>query len=174
MTIENLTKVVPPPAAPLDVFPGPWSAIEAELGVALPADYKDFARLYGSGSFMEFVWIWVPRSSDHGAGFVRRVREACHGFRSMAMQHPIWPSPGGLLPLGWTDNNDHLFWLPQAEPESWRVLVWDRGAQEGLDIEAFDCDLTDFLAGLATGDITPTAFPDDFFPWDILFRPHAT
>lgn len=174
MTVGNLVRAVPPPAVPVDAFPGPWGPIEAELGVALPADYKEFARLYGSGYFMEFMWVLVPRSSDLGADFMRRVREACHAFRILSLPHPLWPSPGGLLPLGWTDNGDHLFWLPRPEPESWRVLVWDRGGLEGEDVEVFECDLTDFLAGLATGHISPKAFPDDFYPWDNLFQPHPT
>jgi len=174
MTIENLIKAVQPPAAPFAGFEGPWEPIEAALGTALPRDYKDFARLYGSGYFMEFMGIEVPDSSDVGVDFMRWVREICIGFRSLSVPYPMWPSRGGLLPIGWTDNGDRLFWLLREAPQHWAVAVWDRGGLEGEDVEVFDCDLTDFLAGLATGNISPEAFPDDFYPWDNLFPPHPT
>ena len=47
-------------------------------------------------------------------------------------------------------------------------MVWDRGMQE---YELLDCDLTGFLAGLATGKILPKQFPDDLLPVEHLFQP---
>lgn len=40
---------------------------------------------------------------------------------------PLWPEPGGLLPWGSTDNNDHVFWLTIGEPDRWPVVAtnWD-------------------------------------------------
>ncbi|HET6969891.1 MAG TPA: hypothetical protein VFH92_02090, partial [Phenylobacterium sp.] len=60
--------------------------------------------------------------------------------------------------------------LPHGSPEDWKVVVWDRG---GDGFEVFDCDLTDFLAGLATGKIVPKAFPDGFFPFEPVFTPNG-
>jgi hypothetical protein len=39
--------------------------------------------------------------------------------------------------------------------------------------ETFDCDLTDFLAGLAGGEIVPKEFPDELLPCDHLFVPYS-
>jgi hypothetical protein len=171
VTIENLVRVAPPPAAPSEAFVGDWGPIERAVGTALPADLKEFARLYGSGEFMEFMWIAVPWASDHGAEYARWVGQACGIFHEVPMPCPLWPDAGGLFPAGVTSNGDQIFWLPRGDPESWRIAVWDRGRLEGEELEIFDCDLTDFLAGLVTGAITPKAFPDDFLPCDHLFQP---
>lgn len=84
----------------------------------------------------------------------------------------MWPWPGGLLPFGATDNGDYLFWLPRGAPSDWGVVVWDRGGSEIDQFEELNCDLTDFLAGLATGAILPRAFPD-LLPCECLFQPNA-
>lgn len=172
MTIETLIKVVPPPAAPYGAFSGPWEPIEAELGTGpLPQDYKDFVRIYGSGYFMEFLGIDVPRSVNPNIRFEVQVPLTCATFvNDQDLPYPLWPNPGGLVPFGGTDNGDYLFWLPRGPPSDWGVVVWDRGFGR---FEALDCDLTDFLAGLATGEILPKEFPEDFLPCDSLFKPHS-
>jgi hypothetical protein len=45
-------------------------------------------------------------------------------------------------------------------------VVWGRGLQQ---FESFECNLTDFLAGVAKGEILPEEFPDD--PCEDMFRP---
>jgi hypothetical protein len=172
MTIERLMKAVPVPAAPFEAFSGPWEPIEAELGTVLPQDYKDFVRLYGGGYFMEFLGICVPESQNANVRLVTRARIVSGIFSSMDEDWPyaLWPAPGGLLSFGGTDNGDELFWDTRGAPDEWGVVVWDRGFGE---FEAFDCGLTDFLAGLATGDIAPKEFPDDLLPCDALFEPNS-
>jgi len=169
MTIENLVKVVPPPAAPDEPFSGPWEPIEAELGTPLPEDYKDFVRLYGCGSFMEFLGIHVPRCRSPYVRFESEVR-AMHAalLSDEELPYPLWPDPGGLIVFGKTDFGDYLFWLPRGAPADWSVVVWGRGL---WNFEVFDCDLSDFLAGVATGEIVPEEFPDD--PCEHLFRPYS-
>jgi len=172
MTIEALLKAVPPPASPSDAFTGPWEAVEAELGTSLPQDYKDFARLYGTGYFMEFLGVCIPRSPNPNMRLESYVRSVCAGFRTLDEEwpYPWWPHPGGLIPFGSTDNGDFLFWLARGASADWRIVIWDRGLG---DFEAFDCDLTDFLAGLATGEILPKEFPEDLLPCERLFQPHV-
>lgn len=172
MTIETLLKAVPPPALPSDAFTGPWEAVEAELGTSLPQDYKDFARLYGSGYFMEFLGVCIPRSPNPNMRLESYVRSVCAGFLTLDEEwpYPWWPHPGGLIPFGSTDNGDFLFWLARGASADWGIVIWDRGLGH---FETFDCDLTDFLAGLATGEILPKEFPEDLLPCDRLFQPHV-
>ena len=171
MTIETLIKVVPPPAAPDEAFNGPWEPIETELGTALPQDYKDFVRLYGSGYFMEFMGIDIPSSRNPNVRLESKAPAVRSAFlEDEELAYPLWPDPGGLLAFGGTDNGDYLFWLARGAPDDWRIVVWDRGLQE---FEAFDCSLTDFLAGLATGKILPKAFPEDLQYCDHLFQPNS-
>lgn len=173
MTIENLIKVVPPPEEPFEAFRGTWELIEDEIRTALPQDYKDFVRLYGSGYFMQFLGVSVPRSRNpnvllRSAIYWARRAAVQGGFAPDELPYPFWPDPGGLLAFGSTDNGDTLLWLAQGEPEDWKVVVWDRGLGR---FEVFDCGLTDFLAGLATGGIQPKEFPD-LLPCDHLFTPN--
>ena len=170
MTIERLVEAVPPPALPFEPFGGPWEPIEAEIGTALPQDYKDFVRLYGSGNFMQFLGIHVPRAHNRHVEFEHRIRTICEIFREFEdSPYPYWPEPKGLLPFGGSDDGDEFFWLMRGAPEDWRVVVWDRGFQT---FEVLDCDLTGFLAGLATGEILPGDFPEDLLPCDVMFESH--
>lgn len=170
MTMEALLRVVPPPERPFG-FAGPWEQLEAELGTPLPPDYKDFVRLYGHGYFMRFLGVDVPRSSNGNTRLEKNIPLVCKIFAEFdppdGRPFPLWPSPEGLIPFGATDDGDYLFWLASGAPEEWRVVVWDRGMQE---YELLDCDLTGFLAGLATGELLPKEFPD-LLPCECLFEP---
>jgi hypothetical protein len=173
MSIQALLEVAPPPLTPFEAFAGPWEPIEAELGTALPQDYKDFVRLYGAGYFMEFLGVSVPRSKNPNTRFESEVGLICGTFADWddeELPYPMWPDPGGLIPFGGTDNGDYLFWLPQGAPDDWGVVVWDRGMQQ---FEALNCRLTDFLAGLATGNVVPQEFPDNLLPCDQMFQPNS-
>lgn len=160
MTIEALVAVAPPPPEPFEPFNGPWDAIEAELGIELPQDYKDFARAYGSGDFMEFLSISIPRTTDPHF----RLELQCHLIQQLfpkAEERPaaLWPEVGGLFLITRTLDSHAICWLMHGPPDEWTIQVWDRGLQAW---QGFDCGLTDFLAGLATGSIVPDAFPEDF------------
>lgn len=168
MSLEALMSLIPPPAEPFEAFEGPWEPVEADLGTALPQDYKDFVRAYGSGYFMGFLGVSVPASANANVRLDHQVRTWSEVFaEDEDAPYPVWPEPGGLMPFGDTDNGDVLFWLRRGAPDDWVVVVWDRGMQ---DFETLDCGLTDFLAGVASGDITPEAFPDDFTPEDRTFE----
>jgi len=173
MTIENLVRVVPPPTVPSEPFQGRWEPIEVALGTALPSDYKDFARLYGSGDILDFVHVMTPRTADGGAGFARWVGEICRDWGHMERETSTvyWPNPGGLLPFGRSIDGDHFFWQTSGPLEAWRIATWDRGGFLGENVETFDCDLTDFLAGIATGNVTSAALPDDLLDCKEVFRP---
>jgi hypothetical protein len=171
MTIEALIAAVPPPDQPFG-FEGPWGPIEAELGTPLPQDYKDFVRIYGHGYFMQFLGVTVPRSSNGNTRLEKQVPLVSKIFAEFDppddRPYPMWPTPGGLIPFGATDNGDYLFWLSRGPPEDWPVVVWDRGLGK---YELLECSLTGFLAGLATGEILPKEFPEDLLPNECLFKP---
>jgi hypothetical protein len=173
MSIQALLEVVAAPAEPFEAFAGPWDTLEAELGTPLPQDYKDFARIFGSGYFMEYLGVSIPRSQNPYTRFETEIGVICKTFAEFEdaeLRHPMWPLAGGLIPFGGTDNGDYLFWLSEGVPENWRVVVWDRGMQE---FEVLDLGLTDFLAGLATNDLAPKGFPESLLPCDELFQPNS-
>jgi hypothetical protein len=143
--------------------------VEDEIGLTLPPDYKDFARVYGSGYFMQFLGVCIPRTANPNTRLEAFLPSASGVFvDDEEMAHRVWPRPGGLAPFGATDNGDYLFWLTRGRPDEWPIVVWDRGLWQ---LEAFECDLTNFLAGLATGDLLPKEFPPDLVCCDHLFQP---
>lgn len=171
MTIEALVRAVPPPAAPFDAFDGPWGAIEDQLGVDLPPDYKDLIRLYGDGRFLAFLSVNVPYSWSPYIQLVSEARVVSAIFANDPyFPHPMWPTPGGLLACGQTDFGDYLMWRTDGPPQDWRMVVWDRGMQT---LEFLDCDLTGFLAGLVTGDLHPEAFHQGILPCEVIFAPRS-
>jgi hypothetical protein len=162
---------VPPPETPGDPFLGSWRDIEAKLGTALPSDYKAFVRAYGRGQFMEYIWIWTPgawaphdRLESMAPTILKLLREDEY------FTFPLWPRPGGLLPFGSTLDGDYLAWVTDGSPEAWRVTVLDRGM--GFEeAHEYNCDLTDFLAGVATGEIDPPSFQTGMLECEHLFIP---
>lgn len=171
MTIGNLIKVVPPPAEPFEAFLGTWELIEGNLGTPLPQDYKDFVRLYGSGYFLEFLRVKVPRSRNPNVRLETYIPRFCRELRALDdLPHPAWPAEGGMIPFGSTDNGDYLLWIARGAPDDWPVAIWN--VRDG-DFEVIECDLTDFLAGLASGEIATEMFPSDLLPCDRPFQPHS-
>lgn len=173
--IEALAHVVPPPANPFRPFDGPWKRVEAYLGTALPQDYKDFARLYGSGLFMGVLIVHVPSLDNPDATLENQVRETSYWFgRGADLPYSLWPRLGGLINFGVTENGDYLFWLPIGPPDQWKVVFWDRGLGEDECFELFDCGMAPFLAGLADGSILPRGHaPEDLEPVDPMFQPYV-
>lgn len=173
--IEALEQVVPPPPAPYRSFSGPWTRVETYLGTALPQDYKDFARLYGSGLFLDVLIVHVPSTDDPEATLETQVRKTSRAFNTYGNQpYPMWPRLGGLINFGVTENGDHLFWLPIGPPDQWKVVFWDRGLGEDECFEEFDCGMAEFLAGLADGSILPKGRrPEDLEPIGPIFQPYS-
>jgi hypothetical protein len=172
MTIEVLTDVVPPPETPFEAFGGPWEPIEKEAGSPLPQDYKDFARLYGSGYFMEFLGVSMPRSANPNTCFEAQLKQTCDTFLGLDdLPYAMWPEPGGLIPFGSSDDGDFLFWLPRGAPNEWPVVIWSRGL---LKFEVVEHDLTGFLAAVASGEPVGADFPEpSFFEDAEPFQPHS-
>jgi hypothetical protein len=152
MTIANLMKVLPLPASPTYTFDGPWEPIEAQLRTRLPQDYKDLMRLYGYGQYMEFFAINAVVSPTLAC---RLVPEAFYVQRTFVANtpYPMHPQPGGLLACGGTDDGEQILWLTRgATPDEWPVVVWDHDPVD-KEVTHYECDLTDFLAGVITGRI---------------------
>ncbi|MBX3481976.1 SMI1/KNR4 family protein [Phenylobacterium sp.] len=172
MSIGNLLRVVPPPERPGDPFPGPWRDIEAKLGTALPSDYKAFVRAYGRGKFMGHIWIWTPRAWDPYDRLESMAPTVLKLFREDEdFTFPLWPEPGGLLPFGSTLDGDYLAWTTYGSPDDWTVTVLDRGMGY-QEAHTYGCGMTDFLAGVATGEIGAPAFHPGILECEHLFIPN--
>jgi hypothetical protein len=139
-----------------------WSAIEGDLGLRLPADYKLLAESFPEGWFREFVRVWLPDGrgrwlSEYASGQLKSMRE----FRAAGggvFPYPLFPEAGGVLPWGGILSPGAAFWLTgPGDPEDWPVVVateeceyWDR----------FDGPVCEFLIEVAAGRYDASGFTE--------------
>jgi hypothetical protein len=168
--LERLRQLLPPPAGPVEPGrPDGWAAVERSLGTALPGDFKAFTELYGSGTVDDFLYLFNPFASGQDGNLLAekdRVLAAYGQTRARfpdRLPLPPFPEPGGVLPLGRTDNGDELYWVTAGDPDHWPVaLLASRAALQELHA----MPVTGFLAALAANQLTSRILPED-----VLDRP---
>ena len=163
--LERLVRIVRPPRAPV-AAEGDWAAVERQLGLRLPGDYKALVATYGSGMFDDFLEFLTPFSRpgetllDFGAGtMLNTMRD--NRASGIDLPYPLHPEPGGLLPWGDTANGDWCFWQsdPADQPDSWRIVV---NASRSEEYWEHDGPLTAVLADVLSRRVRPDFCPDDF------------
>jgi hypothetical protein len=166
MGLERLRSIAPPPAEPLEPgVPDGWPRVEAELGTALPDDFKRFTELYGSGKFDDFLYLLNPFAADPAGNLIAARDTMLEAYAETRAKFPDrlplppWPEPGGLLPLGRSDNGNELYWLTGAEPAGWAVVAF---AGRSTRHEIHPHPVTRFLALLLSGDLETQVFPERF------------
>ena len=81
--LKTIAKFLPPPAAPRGLD-RTWGAVEREIGLSLPDDYKAFIDVYGTGQVSSadgWAVIWNFRDA---ALFGRSLSESLGGPESVA------------------------------------------------------------------------------------------
>jgi hypothetical protein len=178
MAIQELTSLVPPPAQPLEAGPTErWDEIQAKLGTALPADFRDFGLAYGTGKFIEQgITVFNP----FAAVFSQQMEETLAIWRSLKkaegrreVPYPVFPQKRGLLSWGVDEGGNGLFWLMEGgTAEEWPILV--RG-HEATKWDRFEMQLTTFLSKLLSSQISlPHVWTKESFgPHRLKFQPTA-
>jgi hypothetical protein len=175
MALNSLRQVVEPPGEPVEGGHRiKWGEIEAELGLQLPNDYKEYIREFGTGSIGGFLWIFNPVSENDNLNLLKQTTAQLPGLRSLRDRDPeyipyaLYPEEAGLLPWGLTDNGDLMLWRMAGPSDEWSVVIKE---SRGPDIEEFPCGMTEFLRGLVTGDIESEIIPRELLDLDRLFVP---
>ncbi|MFJ4781656.1 histone-like nucleoid-structuring protein Lsr2 [Streptomyces sp. NPDC088762] len=169
--LAALTRLCPPPAAPQLLID--WSAVEAELGMHLPEDYKQLAATYGPGLYGDYINVYHPRANTPWANLTgpmpSRIRRHLHHDYDEG-SHPVPYDPRHLFPIGVTTNGAYLFWItdPQDAPGSWRIAV---NEARGPRWYTHDGTLTAFLASVLSGEISVPQFPEDLLDLPTAFTP---
>ncbi|MEU0684358.1 MULTISPECIES: SMI1/KNR4 family protein [Streptomyces] len=99
-----------------------WAAVEEELGVPLPADYKELAEAFGGGVFSEsvsFMGCGTSVSFDLPAQWrasLSAARDGMYGSVSAAGPYDAY-TPGGKGVVTWGSSEwaDQYCWLIDAE-----------------------------------------------------------
>ncbi|GAA1964159.1 SMI1/KNR4 family protein [Kitasatospora viridis] len=138
-----------------------WPVLEAELGVALPADYKLLCELYPSFVIGDFLGVGTPgpgRETGWVEGTLEEletIAEWCAEADLAVPLHPF-PAPGGLLPWAGSPQGDFFLWSTNpADPQEWTVTVASRSSVWWH----YTGGAVQFLADFVTGVLEPWALP---------------
>ena len=134
--LRSIAKLVPPPSSPRGLDRS-WKAVERELGIVLPGDYKDFIDAYGTGQISGAAGWAVIWNFREAAPAGRSLRDILCGHDSVIScyerleresdypcPYPTFPRPGGLLPFGSVVDVQNLNWLTKGAPDRWEVVYW--------------------------------------------------
>ena len=141
-----------------------FEGVERDLGLALPAWYKQLTYAYGQGIWFQMIvvlnpfmaWLydlepWMSvRGYAGGPSWCKRLRASREEFPDF-IRSPIYPEPDGLFPWAFLQDGGVLYWLTAGPPERWKTLH-DRDLCSEEDWESFEMSVTGLLWRLATGD----------------------
>jgi hypothetical protein len=164
--VNDLVEIMSPPQNPAEASGEPWDRVEARIGTILPDDYKVFIETYGSGRIDPFIWVLNPFSSRKYINLLGQrvmqlsaLKEPKDKFDDEC-PYPLYPESGGLLPCAMTDNGDVIHWLTVGPANEWSIVV--NGGRVPV-YKSYRMNLTAFLAGLLTGTVRCSIFPQDAF-----------
>lgn len=162
MTLGKLQDILAIPENPRDNR-GDWSKVEADLGVALPNDYKEFIERYGSIYIADFLMLLNPFSASEQNNLLRKQAACSEMYQALKQSgeeipYEFFPTNEGLIVVGLTDNGDMIFW--KTQPREWTIVV---NEGRGPDWFEFNGSVTEFIEGLISGSINCDIFPDDAF-----------
>ncbi|MFD0555661.1 hypothetical protein FB566_0870 [Stackebrandtia endophytica] len=152
-----------------------WAAIEAELGLTFPEDYREWARHYTTLELHGFMRI-DNFATDPLLKLRTAAIETFDGMRELTAKRgrsdvtdrfglvgrympalPYYPEPGGLLTWGFTNNGDWCMWLTDPDPAKWTIVISD-----AVEFWQFDGGFLDFLVGICNGSLRCSVLPENF------------
>lgn len=115
-----------------------WPAMEAAWNIPFPSDYKWFLKHYGPGSFNDSLYVIALAGPDQ-AQVTAATAELAGSLASLAEHdvesppYPAYPARPGLVRWGTNFTADDAHWLVDGpDPDSWPIVVWDRGMCEWI------------------------------------------
>jgi len=174
MPLELLKTVLSVPINPFEITVENWNEVEMKLGSRLPSDYKEFISCYGTGGIDDFLFVLNPVAKNKYMNLFSRI-DSLKQSSAISKQMfetdfipSLFPENNGFLPFAYTANGDDLYWATIGEPDEWPVVVFESRSPEK---EQFNINMTGFLIGILTRNITCEVFPDDAFDDPPLFSP---
>lgn len=143
-----------------------WSSFEKDTKIILPDDYKEFIQRYGTGGIGDFLWILTPFESDDNVNYIKRMNEMIFAYQVSKskmpeyFKHNIFPEEDGLLPWGFTDNGDELYWKTSSTFSDWEIVIYESASPEYYH---YKMSLTEFLYKIITKQVVCDIFPEDLF-----------
>ncbi|WP_445402568.1 SMI1/KNR4 family protein [Streptomyces sp. LE64] len=108
--------------------PGPWTALEQELGVRFPTDFREVTDAYGPVVINGHLQLDHPGHRFRNLG--ERIREEIGFWQeedlAELLPHRAGPHPGELLPVATGSQAEYVFLRVPREPSQ----PWAVGVQE--------------------------------------------
>lgn len=130
-----------------------------------PADHRELTRIYGTGCFDEFLWIFADGAANAELDVrhqTEQLRSTLRGKSADALRGVLkerGAGPEDLVQWGVTDNADVLAWIAVGEPDNWPTVIIQAGQ---LGAVVSDVSSTTTLLRLLTGSFRVPFFPEDF------------
>lgn len=143
-----------------------WERCRSEIGLELPADYRQFTDVFGCGSINDEFGVVSPFDyrlpGSHFKNFSKILTETFEGAGSAIAEmreawpayfpYPVFPEAGGLIAWGTNTNGDMCFWeTASPDPEKWTVVVWLRGASPEQAWIRTGAGMVEFLIDIVSG-----------------------
>ncbi|EBV1891964.1 hypothetical protein DN122_24915 [Salmonella enterica subsp. enterica serovar Coquilhatville] len=173
MSIDMIRKIMPVPENPYEIrVNDDWAAVESELRIVLPDDYKMFIDEYGSGSINGFLWVFSPFVDNPYIHLIETGRARISALTELKQKgekfpYELFPSEEGCLPFGATDNGDTLFWKLE-KMGSWKIVINE--ARSPL-CDEFNLGWSEFMYELLLGRLKSEVLPMDVFKRTPYFKP---
>ncbi|WP_030896380.1 MULTISPECIES: SMI1/KNR4 family protein [Streptomyces] len=151
--LTRLTQLLPPPAT---AQPKDWESIEAELGVGLPADYKELIDTYGGVYIDDYLYVLEPKCANRNYDLIDAASERAEAYEELwefeEKPSELEEEGSSITPWATTDNGEWLFWRasPDVDPDSWTVMV---NEARGEEWEHYGMTCTEFLVAALSGDV---------------------
>jgi hypothetical protein len=169
MSIEKLTKLIPPPAKPVDVPDEQrWASVEKKLGTKLPSDYLEFSSIYGTGMIADPGRLRLTVFNPCAKAYESQFKTHCDIFQeSKEMEgddyvpYDIFPNSPGLFPWASDDNGNTVFWLTKGPPDKWKTVFYPHsGYKQWFE---YPESMTEFLLKAIQHTLDQLPWEDPFF-----------
>ncbi|MFG2916602.1 SMI1/KNR4 family protein [Kitasatospora sp. NPDC048298] len=120
--------------------PAPWTRLEQDLGVSLPADFRAFTDAYGPVEINEQLYLEHPGHPIRNLG--EKIQESLELWRdedeAEFLPAPAGSGPGELLPVATATTREFVFLRVPEEPS----MPWGVGVLETDTLEFVSYELT--------------------------------
>jgi hypothetical protein len=151
--LARLTQLITPPSEPRTTD---WEAVQRQLGVTLPTDYKELIRVYGGSNWDDYLYLLEPGCPNDNYDLIEwedQQTKALEGLWEFEKKPDELADPGSrVIPWAATDNGECLYWLvkPGRNPDQWTVMA---NEARGDCWEHYPMTCTGFLLAALTGDV---------------------
>lgn len=157
------------PAGSTHADPAAWQALEGELGVELPGEYKTLIDLYGPLQVNEHLFLSHPATDAWNLG--KWMRSTVDAFRQSRLQGPEgeirFGGPDGLVPLASTDRGEYVFGVRGRNGEGWTLMACDGNEP---DFFAYRMEYAEWLYRYLIGESMFGPETEVFYPGPVIME----